>query len=190
MSTAEEKLSVHDAEKSLRQIIDESVGAMSKDQADALSKVLFPDTHTNEVQIEGKKYTLSPLPLKVSKIISHLLSEFAEDYSQAVSTDVGEAYDAGSHIADRMKAVCEALCEHYHAKYPEAGWDELRKKVSEEELVIDDMQALVVRQQSVQGTNDFLLVTLRLLILAMQMQEIMTIADLSLCQSMSITRRS
>lgn len=189
MSTPE-RLSVQDAEKSLRQIIEESVQAMSKDQADALSKVLFPDTHTNEVQIDGKKYTLSPLPLKVSKSISQMLSEFAEKYSEAVSTEVGEAYDAGSDIADKLKAVCEVLCDHYHAKYPEAGWAELRKKVTEEELVIDDMQAMVVRQQSVQGTNDFLLITLRLLILAMQMQEILTVADLSLCQSMSITRRS
>lgn len=170
-------------EQSLRDLIDKSIAALGTDRRELLSKVLFPDTHKRYVEIEGVKYELNPMPLKLSKKVNAELKEYADLVMKNATSTVGEAYDAGAAVADQLSNVGKVLCDHYATK--DEKWSKLKEAIENEDLVIDDIQDLVVTQQAVQGTNDFLLVPLRLLIGMMQLEEVTSMKDLSYSQTTS-----
>ena len=145
---------------------------VTDDDRTNLSKVLFPDTHTQEVTVLGIKRKLKPLPIKYSKQLKVYLDPITEkigrvttELSATGNVDVPEVKN--EELMDALMGVLEILAKFY-------GWTDVLENIKNEggELTSTELQAVAVTQEEVCGTNDFLLGGLRLVIKTLQMAEI------------------
>lgn len=187
MSDAPQELSTRDVESYLQDMISQAVADMGDDQRKKLSKVLYPDTHKESVEINGKTFNVTPVPLRISKRISAALEDFSEQARKAATDTKGDAFDASAKVADQISEVAKIMCGFYMERFPEGDWGQLLEDLKAENIGIAEIQDLVMTQQVVQGTNDFLFIPLRLAIRLMQVQEILTVTGLSLGQSKPTT---
>jgi hypothetical protein len=137
---------------------------LTSEQRSQLSKVLFPDTHTDKVKLLGKERTLRPLTIKFSRRIHEALLPFNDKARKASEDET--VFRLDGDIVEALYSAARILSEYY-------GWEDVPKAVAEEDVMIDELQLLVNVQQRLQGDNDFLLAPLRVLIKLMQTREIL-----------------
>lgn len=190
MADAPQELNAQQMESSLRELIAEAIADMGDDEQAKLSKVLFPDTHKESATINGKEFKVTPVPLRISKRIQVALEDFTNNAVKAAANPSGKAFDASAAVADQIAEVAKIMCAFYAERFPEGDWNQLLEDLKEENIGITEIQDLVMTQQAVQGTNDFLLVPLRLALRLMQVQELMTVTELNLGPNKLITQRS
>jgi len=162
----------NDFENQLDQEIALNASLLSPEQQSRLSKVLFPTTHTDKIQLGGKERTLHPLPVKFSRQLHEVVLPFA---SRAEEESTKKEGDGSPYEVDKdlLKAVLEAvrvLCDAYGE-----DWDDVKGKLEREELVLSELQNAVVQQQELQGQSDFTLTPLRVAIKVMKAREIVEI---------------
>lgn len=140
--------------------IEQLVAAMSHEDVDAAAdKVLF-NTNSAVVTIEGKKLTISPLPVSAAKRLAAYVKE-------AVS-NIEKARLSPSHTADELDAAttvtlaATVLLNHYHF---EPGTTFTVEQV-EDRFQLGELQLLVHAQMKISDENDFLLLPLRSVIMA------------------------
>ena len=150
------------AAQTIEQTVLQRRAALNSEQEAQLSKVLFPDTHTDKVELLGKSRQLRPLPVKYSRALNVCLQEFylrvEKGLSEPGTTDVD--------LLDQLLSVVDQLSEFY-------GWDDVKEELKElEKITTGDLQRVVVNQAALQEANDFLLMPLRVLIGMMRHVEI------------------
>lgn len=145
------------AERQMRERFD----ALSDDQQKALSKALFPQTHTGKVTVLGKERTLRPLTIKYARQLNAHLQAFQDKVSEGADEEKVVDLD----LLDTVLSACTVIAQFY-------GWEDVLKAVEEEDCELTEMQGLVVAQTNLQDSNDFLLMGLRLLVVVMQQAEI------------------
>lgn len=150
-------------EKVLAEAFGKEFLSLPKDLESQLSKVLFPDTFTFEVEILGKKRALKALPLKYSKQIHHSLLPFTEAKKKADESK--EIVQLDLLVVDALKEVAKVLSVFY-------GWADVPKAVEDEELTLKELQALAVTQERIEGASNFLLGSLRIIIRLLQIHEL------------------
>lgn len=171
LSTSERTLAVAQATK------ETALDALSEsEKAQLENSVLFPSTYTGVVEILGVERELRPLPIKWSKKINHALAPLTEAADLTTTKFISQAIgkktkskDLEFDMLSSLLLVSDILAEFY-------GWDDVREAIKEEDLTIDCLQALVIMQQGVQNTNDFLLIGLRIIVNLMQAMEIAQVA--------------
>lgn len=142
------------------------------DQEAILSKSLFPDTHTVDLEIDGRTRKLRPVPIKTSKELFLALKPFSEQYSAALKArDTVTPIDMTT--VDSLRSACVILCSYYAQKEPNEGWDELKKQIEADEISIGELQQFAVLQERLNGSNDFLLSPLRTLLMAQRTSELL-----------------
>lgn len=153
--------------------VQENGSFISADERKDLSKVLFPDTHTNKVSVLGKEREVRPLPIKYGKQINELLNPIADKIGKAITTPTEEKPLEGSDVphsemVEALQKVADILATFYH-------WEDVKLAIAEEELTVTELQSLAFVQMEVSGSNDFLLSGLRLIVKALQMQEVLVL---------------
>lgn len=150
-------------EAAIAQTFGEKFLALSKDEQASLSKVLFPDTHTETVEVLGVKRKLRPLPLKNTRVLNEILLPIAKKINsgnlQKQVTDVTE------DVLSVLTETAQSLAQYYK-------WEDVLAALKEEELSLTELQAIAVMQQRLNGANDFLLAPLRVVVRQMQIQEV------------------
>lgn len=143
---------------------------VSAEESEQLSKVLFPDTDTTSVTLLGSERQLRPLPIKYSKQIHALLEPVGKKIAQALTLPTEQEPLVGPDIPHEeiVKALQEVakVCATFY------NWAEVKEAAEKEELSLSELQSLAVTQSEVSGRNDFLLGPLRLVIKALQIQEV------------------
>lgn len=139
-------------------------GSLTEEQRASLSKVLFPDTHTTKIKLGEKDRELRPLTIKYARQLHAAALPFVRAATAAAESDV--AFSLDDDIVNTLKNATQILASYY-------GWDDVQKMLEEEDFTTSELQNLVVRQQLLQGDNDFLLGPLRILIKVMQVREIL-----------------
>jgi len=137
-----------------------------EDKRDQLSLVLFPTTHTKDAEVLGKVRSFTPLPLKFAKQISKALHKLTVDLQPLMQNDV--FINIEEVACDKMLAACKIIADYYK-------WDDVTAAIDDEMVSTTDLQNMVVTQLRIQGTNDFLLKTLRLLVKTMQLNELVAV---------------
>lgn len=132
------------------------VPLLDQKQKDNLSKALFPDTDTEHWKVLDVERTFKPLPIKYSKQINAALKPFFDKIQLAQKPGTDVDIDMGD-CADDLVRVATIICQRY-------GWEDILEALKAEELTVDEIQGLVVRQTEVQQRNDFLLMSLRALV--------------------------
>ncbi len=147
-------------------LLNTSNDALTEKQQALLSKALFPDTHTAKVTLVGVERTLRPLTIKFARRVCDDLKDL---HTKVVDATAGSPT---IKVTEDMLAgfikVAKILCEFY-------GWTDVLAKVEEEDIDNNDLMALAMTQNMVQGTNDFLLMPLRLLLKVAQLHEILSV---------------
>jgi len=143
---------------------------LTEEQNALLSKALFPDTHTTEIEAVGKTRTLRPLTIKFSRQIHSELQPMRNKIAEGIRNKDGTTVDVDQETLDSLKKVCMVLCEFYGD-----SWNDIKVAIETEDIDIYELQLMAMTQQYVQGANDFLLLPLRLLLKVSQLQEIVTI---------------
>lgn len=150
--------------------------ALTDDERSKLSKVLFPDTHTDEVSILGKVRKVKPLPIKFSKMLKAALDPVSVKLSKTIGitedSTTGEINTSNlqdvvgdDELIAALRQVAVIVSDFY-------GWQDVKEAAEKEELTITELQELALRQQEVCGANDFLLGSLRFVINLLKMAEI------------------
>jgi hypothetical protein len=185
--TTKQKKSVAAVEKQLTEQLDISFSSLSLDEQDKLSKVLFPETHTDSVSLLGKDRALRPTSIKVSKQVNHLLKPLMDKIAEVSSPDSTENIDAqqlDDNVLQCLFQLAVVLSEFYGE-----DWADVRDAAKQEGLSLAELEALAYTQQELNTANDFFLLPLRALVRFLQMREIASI-KLEGMASMSILRRS
>lgn len=145
------------AEAKMRERLD----SLTDEQKQQLSKALFPSTDTRKVTLLGEERELRPLTIKFERQLNVTLQAFqdkvkeGEDPTKVVDIDLLET------VLDASKI----LATFY-------GWDDVKGKIEEEDVHMEELQALLVIQSQLQESNSFLLMPLRILVVVMQQAEI------------------
>jgi hypothetical protein len=162
-----------------------SLADLSGNEKANLSKVLFPDTHTSEVTILGKKRELRPTTVKYSRklhtatsALMEKLDEIEKAQQEGVSDGTREN-ELEAFIMSLLFKAAAVLADFYK-------WDDVREAVEDENIARIDLEALVYTQVSLNGANDFLLRPLRVLVRMLQAGEIAAVRTESL-ENISIT---
>ena len=155
--------------------LDLSASAMTPEQADSLSKALFPETHTNVVTLLGVDRVLRPLPIKATRKLYSLLKPLAQqaqdesDGSADPGTVMRTPEDAETEfentVLKNLTEIVLVLAEFYN-------WDDVQKAVGDEDLSLYELEELANTQQELNSANDFLLQPLRIFIKLLQAREI------------------
>jgi len=153
-------------EEAVQVLLETEIGSLSDAQKNLLSQALFPETHTADVVVLGTKRELRPLTIKWSRKLHVLMQPFNQKATQAAESE--SVFSVDGDLLEALGKVATLLAEHY-------GWEDVKTAVDEEDIHIEDLQALAVRQEKLQGDNDFLLAPLRVAIKIMQAREVMTI---------------
>jgi len=156
-----------DAETHSNNAIDYLYNTLTQDEKDNLSKVLFPNTHTKQLNILGKVRDLEPLTVKWSKQLRSAMQPYAKALETAIK-DPNKVEDQDMQLLDGISHCCRILC----AKY---GWDDIRQALDDDELTTSDLQAIAVAQLNLQGENDFLATPLRVACMVMRTAEIQSL---------------
>jgi hypothetical protein len=167
-------------ESALEQHVEVSIENLSEDQRAQLSKVLFPETHTDKITVLGQERQLRPTPIKVSRKIDDLLSPLIDKIEAAEKS--AEDVDVGEDMLAVLFEVVAYLADFYE-------WEDVATAAREENLSHVELERVAVGQQNLNGRNDFLLQGLRIVIKTLQANDILV---LLLEESMmsSITLRS
>jgi hypothetical protein len=170
MSTPTEVRKVEVTDQSIEELVQSLVRieaeGLNDDQKLLLSKALFPDTHTSEVEIAGQTRTFKPMTIKFARRINEDLKELQKRVQKAVSDNSAVRVD--QDMLDGLVKVSNIICEFY-------GWEDLTQKIAEGDVTNEELLTMAMTQQNVQGTNDFLLMPLRLLLKVAQLHEILAI---------------
>lgn len=158
-----------EVETQIQAHLGQELSKLSEDQK--LSLVLFPETHTNEVTIAGIKITLRPLPIKYTKMIFSALDPHTTGFkSLFVKPDKPPAATVdkpdlnNEAIVALQKAGC-LLADYYELP-------ELKTKIQDEDVSLSDLENVLNEQQFINGTNDFLLSPLRLILTFLRLLEV------------------
>lgn len=143
--------------------VSQGLGELTPEQMDQLSKALFPDTHTDKVEILGIERVLKPVPLKYSREINARLQAFNDNLKAAQGG--AEVNVSEDQLANDLVGCATILAKRY-------GFEDIVTGLAEEELTVDEVQAFVVTQVNLQQKNDFLLTPLRFLVGLLQRREI------------------
>lgn len=141
--------------------------SLSEEEKEGLSKVLFPATHTKQVEMLGKVRDLEPLTVKWSKQVRSAMQPYAKALEQAINNP-NTVEDQDMQLLDGITHCARILCNKY-------GWEDIAKAISEDDLTTSELQTLVVTQLNLQGENDFLVTPLRVACMVMRTAEIQTI---------------
>ena len=136
--------------------------SLSEDEKKNLSTVLF-NLSSTRVNILDKERALRPLPIKFAKQIHALLSPFTEKLQKAASAD--QIIDINNDLTACLTDACKIIADFYK-------FDDIKADIESELLSLTDLQLLAHTQAQLNGSNDFLLLPLRLVINLMQMHEI------------------
>lgn len=151
-------------EAQIQQVLGDNLYDLTDEQKSQLSRVLFPETDVAPVVFMGVERKLRPLTVKYTRRIHQSMMLFAKRVSDGV--DTSKVVSVDDELRQSLIEFAKVLCEFY-------GWgDEVLKKLEEEDVVVDDLQALAVVQSGVNGNNDFLLGPLRMAIQVMQVREV------------------
>lgn len=142
--------------------LDLSYHSLLKDEKDALSKVLFPDTHIGKIVLLGKSRDLRPLTIKYARKLHAAVLPFAK---QVQDLERDSVFDADVPLNEAMKSACDVIADFYE-------WSDVKKAVEAEDFTQAELQQLIVEQQALNGDNDFLLGPLRVIILILRGREI------------------
>lgn len=154
-------------DKAITEAFGEKFLALSKDEQASLSKVLFPDTHTDKIQFVGIERTLRPLTLKYSKRLFSLVSPISKQLQANAPTN--QVVDMTAGTVEILKDVSMVLAEFYE-------WgDAVEHKIREDDVSFSELQALACTQLRLNGANDFLLGPLRVVVRVMQIHEVASI---------------
>lgn len=154
-------------EEEARKLFGENFLALTSSEQARLSKVLFPETDLDTVEILGKKRTIRPLPLKISKQAFAVLEPFAAAHKKAEEAK-GEQISLNEDIIFALGEFAKVLAKFYE-------WEDVLKAAEEEGLTVSELQELAVKQQHRSGANDFLLSSVRLLVNVMRLHEILNV---------------
>lgn len=155
-----------DIDESVQEAVALAEAALTDEQREQLSKALFPDSDTTSVTVYGKTRELTPLPLKYSRQINSKLTAFNTALKKAQAG--GDAEVTEEQLADGLVSVAKIIAT-------KNDWSDLQEALEEEEVLMDEIQALVVCQTEVQQRNDFLLTPLRVLVTLLRKREILTV---------------
>jgi hypothetical protein len=167
-------------EQALDQVL-EVENSLTDDQRAALSKVLFPDTHTDKVTVGGTERQLRPLTVKFSRRVHAALLPFTKKAEAAAASE--EAFSLDTDTVESLYETAKILSEYYE-------WEDVPKLIEEEDVLLSELQTLAIQQQNLQGENDFLLAPLRLLIKLMRVREMLSQKVLVPTKSSSDTQPS
>ena len=166
MSTAEEIKLTKAQEQAVNEVFGPKFLELAKDESEALSKVLFPDTHTEEITVLGITRKLRPLPLKISKQLHQLLRPISDKISAGLKDP--SLVDMTEDLVLSLKEVAVLLSSFY-------SWTDVQKELPDDGLSLSELQSIAVCQQKINGANDFLLGPLRIVVRVMQLQEVVTL---------------
>lgn len=170
MPTTEELLK----EAKLDREITVSIDSMTLEEREMLPKVLFPETHTNEITVLRKVRELYPIPMKVSRQVDALLEKVV-----GAEVKLGEDADLEPNITEdtikTLMKITKVLAQFYGEP-----WDDIRRAVDvnsidDLELSVNELIAIANGQAYINGVNDFFLQKLRLLIKFLQSHAIAAI---------------
>lgn len=155
----------------LTETVKQQVAALPEGDAASLSKVLFPDTHTDKVTLLGKERTLKPVPVKIARQINAATVAIANRINAAFAGDGSIAEDQLNKPLDEpvttaLMTVTKVLADYYE-------WLDVKFAAESEDLTLTEVQALAVTQVRLNENNDFLLSPLRTLIASLQIIEIL-----------------
>lgn len=151
-------------------------GALSEEEQEQLSKALFPDTHTDEVEVLGVERTLRPLPVKYARKVHSLLHPISTAVEEAGTEKKSKkkGTDLDTQLLDGCLKAAKVLCDFYGEE-----WADLKEALATEEIQFDEVQALLVQQAALQKANDFLLTPLRIVVGTMRFAEVAAIQYMS-----------
>lgn len=151
------------AETKVTEALTQLQASLTPEEESNLSKVLFPDIHTNSVTILKKPRELRPLTVKWARKLRAIMQPYAQKLDAATKNP--NNIDVDLDLLDGIKGAAKIIAEVY-------GWEDVVLAIDEEDLTTGELQALVATQVQLQGENDFLLIPLRVAIMVMQAVEI------------------
>lgn len=163
---ASQTIDKENVEDLVQALVSMEADGLTEEQELLLSKALFPETHTNTITILGKARELRPLTIKYARRVNEGLKKLQETVTTAVEKNA--QVKADQDMMESFIHVVLILCEYY-------GWTDIRDKVESEDIETNDLMLICMTQQNVQGTNDFLLMPLRLLLKVAQLHEILAV---------------
>ena len=152
-----------DIENQVAETINKLHAELTSSEKEELSKVLFPDLHNTYVTLLGKERELRPLVVKWAKKLRVCMKPYAEKLAAASNSPT--PMDVDLELLDGITRTTRMLAEIY-------GWDDVIKAIDEEDLTASEIQSVVTTQVQLQGENDFLLTSLRVAVMVMQIVEI------------------
>jgi len=179
-SVAEKALAIAESTK------DERLEQLTEEERALLEhSVLFPETFDGKVTILGEERRLRALPIKYAKQIHAALSSLTEAAAMSADRILERSFgkqkraeqDQEFDMLKTVMVVSHILAEFYQ-------WDDVLTALKEEMVTIEELQALIVMQQGVQRSSDFLLTGLRVITALMQTIEM---AHVSMRAGMSPT---
>ena len=155
-----------------------TMDSLSDEDKEKLSKVLFPETHTDTISILGVDRTLHPTSLKVSRIIYALTKEVQEKVQQQTDEDDAKVFTSMAEFEDDFESVvigtltkvAKCLCDFYGSE-----WDDIKVALADEDLSLAELQAISYTQQELNTSNDFFLQPLRAFVRVLQAREVATL---------------
>jgi hypothetical protein len=158
-------------EKSLNMTMDQ----LTDEDKQKLSKVLFPETHTDTITVLGRERTLRPTSLKTSRQVYALTKSVQEKIQQSQDADVEPALvsmdefekDYEEVILKTLTDVAKCLCSFYGK-----DWDDIKVAAVDEDLSLSELQAIAYTQQELNTSNDFFLQPLRAFVRVLQAREV------------------
>lgn len=158
---------IQSADDLLQRLMELETANMTEEQLRLRSLALFPTTHTTEIEVMGVKRVLRPLPIKYAKMINASLHTVSKKINEAITAETAVVID--EQMLEALKRGVEILCEFY-------DWKDIKADLAEEaQLTTYDLQLICNTQQRIQGTNDFLLSGLRLVLKMMQLSETLAV---------------
>ena len=164
-----DKLDISGIENKLDEAMQLSLKNLTDEQQEQLSKVLFPETHTETVDLCGKSRQIFPLTAKYARKIHVQAKPLME---QAIKANEGEdVLVLDEPLLECLYNTSLTIAEAHD------DWGDVVKKIKEEDVVIEELQNLIVQQEALQGANDFLLTPLRLALKLMRTREVAEILE-------------
>ncbi len=138
-------------------------------ELDQLPDSLFPGDDIHAVNVLGIDRKLRALPLRTSKKISAVVDPL-RDKINAGDIEERVEHDAAGVVGRAVKIIATAY-----------GWDDVvtavdHDTVDDYDVSLYELQAVIARQSYVNGTQDYLLSSLRWLVLILQYQCITQLA--------------
>lgn len=159
----------------LEHALELGLAQLSEEDKEKLSKVLFPDTHTDTVLVLGKERTLRPTSLKTSRQIYSLTKNVQEKIKQQTEVSGENLFASVDAVAEEFSdvvvktliSVAKCLCDYYGEE-----WNDIKVAAADEDISFAELQAIVQIQQALNTANDFFLQPLRAFVRLLQMREV------------------